>query len=94
MKVLLDPWIGGALVVPLILFFGVKAFHRNPELFGINTKPQSATAAIAQPKPQAIPPRDELLKRAAACEYSAPISKVDDKTLNNLVAECEATKPK
>ena len=90
MKAFFNAWIAAAVALPLVLLPMVRAFHRNPELFGLNIKPQTATAA--QSKKQAIPPRDELLTRAAACQYSEDITKVDDKTLNDVVAKCEAKK--
>ena len=85
MKAFFNAWIAAAVALPLVLLPMVRAFHRNPELFGLNVKPQTAMAS-------AIPPREALLKRAAACQYSIEIAKVDDKKLNDLVAECEAKK--
>ena len=84
MKALFNPWIAAAVALPLVLLPMVRAFHRNPELFGLNVKPQTASAAAVDIS------RDELLKRAAACQYSEDITKLSTKKINDLVAECEA----
>lgn len=71
-------------LIPLVTFGLMRAFHKDPALFGIAAKPNSANAT------QQIPSRKALEDRARKCRNAVDITALSDKALNDLVWLCES----
>ena len=74
-------------LIPLVAFGLMRAFHKDPALFGISAKPNSANAT------QQIPSRKALEDRAKKCRNAVDIATLSDKALNDLVWLCEQNQP-
>ena len=75
-------------VIPLTTFGLMRAFHKDPSMFGISAKPNSASAT------QQIPPRKALEDRANKCRNAVDVTTLGDKELNDLVWLCESKQNK
>ncbi len=71
-------------LIPLAAFGLMRAFHKDPALFGISAKPNSANA---------MPSRKALEDRAKKCRNAVDITALSDKALNDLVWLCEQNQP-
>ena len=66
--------------IPLVAFGLMRAFYKDPSLFGISIKPNSANA---------VPSRKALEDRTKKCRIPVDITALGDKELNDLVWTCE-----